>query len=298
MNNTTPRIGWLGTGRMGTAMASRLLDDGANLVVWNRTAAKTASLVDRGATRADTIQDLTACDVVFVSVTSSPDLLEVTLDSGGLLSGEVTPRIIVDTSTASPEAGAHLRTEAERCGTAVVAAPIGANPDMVAEGAAAIAASGPTDEFDQVRPHLEAIARTVVYCGANEEARLVKLGHNLLLGITTQALAEATVLAEKGGVTPADFLDFIDGSVLGSTFIHHKGQAIRARDYQATFTTENLRKDFDLLLAAARTLDVALPVGATVDQLIQTAIGHGHRDEDYVSLYEVAARAAGVTHRE
>jgi 3-hydroxyisobutyrate dehydrogenase-like beta-hydroxyacid dehydrogenase len=115
-----------------------------------------------------------------------------------------------------------------------------------------------------------------------------------MLGMITEALAEATTLAEKGGVAPSAFLDFIDGSVLGSTHIRHRGQAIRARNYEPTATLENLRKDVDLGLAVARSLEVPMPVAPTTHQLIQTAIGHGHGKTDYVTLYEEAARAAAL----
>lgn len=90
------------------------------------------------------------------------------------------------------------------------------------------------------------------------------------------------------------FLDFIDASVLGCTHIRHKGQAIRTHNYEPTATTENLCKDFDLGLAAARALQVPMPAAALTHQLIQTAIGHGYGKSDYVSLYEVAARAAAL----
>jgi 3-hydroxyisobutyrate dehydrogenase-like beta-hydroxyacid dehydrogenase len=145
-----------------------------------------------------------------------------------------------------------------------------------------------------VRPFLEAIAPSVTYGGPGEEARLVKLAHNLLVGVITEGLSEATALAEKGGVSPFAFLDFIDGSVLGSTLIGDKGRAIRRRDYEPTFTTENLRKDFDLGLAAARALEVPMPVAATTYHLIQTAIGHGFGRSDYAALYELAAQAAAL----
>jgi 3-hydroxyisobutyrate dehydrogenase-like beta-hydroxyacid dehydrogenase len=115
-----------------------------------------------------------------------------------------------------------------------------------------------------------------------------------MLGMITEALVEATALAEKGGVAPSAFLDFIDGSVLGSVFIGYKGRAIRTHDYEPTFTTENIRKDFDLGLAAARKLEVPMPVAAITYQAIQTAIGHGYGKADFATLYEVAARAAAL----
>jgi 3-hydroxyisobutyrate dehydrogenase-like beta-hydroxyacid dehydrogenase len=288
------RIGWLGTGRMGNAMAARLISAGTTVTVWNRTASKTAPLVELGASQAETVSDLGRCDIVFTSVTSSPDLLAVTLGPEGLFGAQSAPSIVVDTSTVSAEAAAEVRAEATSRGIGFLSAPISGNANVVAEGRASIIASGPRSVFDAVLPYLQAIAPSVTYAGAGEEARLVKLAHNLMVGMITQALAEITVLAEKGGVAPSAFLDFIDGSVLGSVFIGYKGQAIRSHDYEPTFTTELLRKDFDLGLGAARSLEVPMPVGATTYQAIQTAIGHGYGKSDFATLYEVAARAAAI----
>jgi 3-hydroxyisobutyrate dehydrogenase-like beta-hydroxyacid dehydrogenase len=288
------RIGWLGTGRMGAAMAARLISDGAAVTVWNRTASKTQPLVELGATHAEKISDLGRCDIVFTSVTSSPDLLAVMLGPEGLLNAQPAPSIVVDTSTVSAEAAAEVRAEATKRGIGFLSAPLSGNANIVAQGGASIVASGPKAVFETVRPCLDVIARSVTYAGEGEEARLVKLAHNLMVGIITQMLAEATVLAEKGGVSPSAFLDFIDGSVLGSVFISYKGQAIRTHDYEPTFTTENMRKDFDLGLGAARSLEVPMPVAATTYQAIQTAIGHGYGKSDFATLYEVAARAAAL----
>jgi 3-hydroxyisobutyrate dehydrogenase-like beta-hydroxyacid dehydrogenase len=288
------RIGWLGTGRMGAAMAARLISDGAAVTAWNRTASKTKPLIDLGATHAEKISDLGQCDIVFTSVSSSPDLLAVTLGPEGLLNAQPAPSVVVDTSTVSAAAAAEVRTEAAERGIGFLSAPLSGNANVVADGGASIIASGPQSVFDTVRPYLDVIAPSVTYAGEREEARLVKLAHNLMVGIITETLAEATVLAEKGGVAPSAFLDFIDGSVLGSVFIGYKGQAIRAHDYEPTFTTELLRKDFDLGLSAARQLEVPMPVAATTYQAIQTAIGHGYGKSDFATLYEVAARAAAL----
>ena len=266
-------IGWLGTGRMGVAMAARLISNGAAVTVWNRTPSKAAPLKALGATQADKISDLGHCDIVFTMVTSSPDLLAVTLGAEGLLRAQPAPNVVVDCSTMSAE----VRGKAAARGIGFLSAPISGNPDAVTEGHASIVASGPAPVFDTVEPYLRAIAPSVTYCGTREEAHLVKLCHNLMLGIVTEALAEATTLAEKGGVPAAAFLDFIDGSVLGCTHIRLKGQAIRTHNYDAAMTAENLRKDFDLGLAAARALEVPMPAAALTHQLIQTAIGHHHQ---------------------
>jgi len=287
-------IGWLGTGRMGTAMATRLISDGAAVTVRDLMASKTAPLIELGATQANTVSDLGRCDIVFTSVMSSPDLLAATLGPEGLLHTQPSPGIVVNCSTVSAEAAAEVRAEAARRGMGFLSAPVSGNPNAVAEGRASIIASGPADVFAAVRPYLQAIAPSVTYAGAGEEALLVELAHNLLAGMITEALVEVTTLVEKGGVAPSAFLDFIDGSVLSSQFVGYKGQAIRSRDYEPTFTTEGLRKDFDLGLAAARGLEVPMPVAAITHQLLQTAIGHGYGESDFATLYEVAARAAAL----
>src|ERR1700722_4397352 len=292
--NADHRIGWLGTGRMGSAMAARLISDGAKVAVWNRTASKTEPLIKRGAVRADTISDLGRCDIVFTSVTSSPDLLAVTLGPQGLFNAQPAPSIVVDTSTVPAGGAAEVRAEAKNRGIGFLSAPISGNANVVADGGASIIASGPKPVFDTVVPYLKTIAPSVTYAGAGEEARLVKLAHNLLVGMITESLAEVTVLAEKGGVAPSAFLDFIDGSVLGSVFIGYKGQGIRTHDYEPTFTTELLRKDFDLGLGAARSLEVPMPGAATTYKVIQPPVGHGYGKSDFATLYEVVARAAAL----
>lgn len=294
----TDRLGWIGAGRMGAAMIERLLDADIDITVWNRTRSKCEPLAERGASVAGTIADVAMADIVFTMVTSSPDLLEVTTGDGGLLRSTHRPAIIVDCSTVSAEASQTVRAEADAHGVQFLAAPISGNPIQVREHGSAFIVSGPQEAFSRVRPYLEAMAPTVVHAGPGDESRLVKLCHNLLVGTITQALSEATALAEKGGVSNRAFLDFINGSVLGSPFIRGKGNAIVDRNYVPTFTQVMLRKDFDLGLAAARDLEVPMPISAMVHHLIQTAIGHGFADLDYVSLYELEAISAGLSQRE
>jgi 3-hydroxyisobutyrate dehydrogenase-like beta-hydroxyacid dehydrogenase len=290
--------GWLGTGRMGTELATRLLAAVAGLTVWNRTPAKCAPLVERGAEQASSIAELAGRDVVFVCVTRSEDLLEVLLGDGGVLTGTSVPRVVVDCSTVSVEASAQAREAATARGVAFLAAPVSGNPDMIREGTGALAISGPREAYDSVAGALHALGATVVHVGAAEESRLVKIGHNLLLGMITQALAEVTSLAEKAGIANADFLSFINGSVLGSEFIRHKARAITERDYRPTFTGRNLRKDFDIGMGAARRLEVPMPLTSSTYQLVQTLIGTGLGELDYVALYQLQSAGAALAGRD
>ena len=296
MSSSEPKqtVGWLGTGRMGTAMAGRLVDAGVPLRVWNRTKSKLAVLVERGAEAVDSMADLGSCEAVFITVSSSDDLRAVTTGEHGLLAGPVRPAVLVDCSTVSAEVSADVRAAAAERGVQFLASPISGNPHVVGEGNACLVVSGPRSAFDQTLPYLEAIARSVTYVGPDEQSRLVKLCHNLYLGIMAQALAEVTSLAEKGGTGRAEFLEFLNGTVLASDWVRKRTENLVDLDWTPMFTTELLRKDFDLGLRAARELEVPMPIGAAVHQLIQVAIGEGHRTDDFLSLYAVQARGAGI----
>ncbi|MER7273304.1 NAD(P)-dependent oxidoreductase [Dactylosporangium sp. NPDC000244] len=287
----TTGIGWIGAGRMGAAMAGRLLDAGHPVRVWNRTRAKAEALVPRGATVADEVADLGGCDVVFVMVSTSDDLREVLR---GLFAGEHLPGTVVDCSTVSAEASAAARAESAKRGVRFVAAPVSGNPHVVAAGGACLVASGDRESFDGVRALLDTIGRTAVYAGPGEVSRLVKLCHNLYLGMMVESLVEVVTLAEKGGVDRAAFLEFLNGTVLASDWVRNRTPDLVGQDWQPTFTTALLRKDFDLGLGAARAEEVPMPVASLVHQIIQAAIGRGHRDDDFLSLYEVQAANAGL----
>ena len=289
------RLGWIGAGRMGFALASRLLQAGHDVAIWNRTRAKAEPLAELGATIVDAPADLADRDIVFTMVGGDRDFQQVVIGDMGLLSRDGTaPRVLVDSTTISPGASQVVREAAEGRGTAVLAAPVSGNPKVVAAGRLTIVASGPRDAFDLARPYLELFGSGVTYVGDGDRARLVKICHNLMLGIVAQTLAEVAVLAEKGGVSRADLMAFLNDSVMGSMFTRYKTPAYVNLDFTPTFTPRLLRKDFELGLQAARELDVPMPVAAAAQQAVQALIGSGHTDEDFAALLEEQARASGL----
>ncbi|MFV5994191.1 NAD(P)-dependent oxidoreductase [Streptomyces sp. NPDC056231] len=290
-----PTIGWAGTGRMGYAMVSRLLRAGHDVTVYNRTRSKCEPLSELGATIVDSAAELADRDIVFTMVSASKDFAEVTLGEQGILRQSAKPRILVDSSTVSQEVSAQVRKEAEKAGTALLVAPVSGNAKVVKAGRLSTVVSGPREVFDEVEPLLGIIAASVTYAGRDDVARLVKLAHNIFLGVVAQSMAEITVLAEKGGVSRAAFLDFLNGSVLGSVFTRYKTPAFVKLDFTPTFTPQLLRKDFDLGLAAARELEVPMPVAALTHQIVQQSVGRGHDDTDFAVLLMEAARSAGLT---
>jgi len=291
---TAYTLGWLGTGRMGSAMAGRLLQAGHPIAVWNRTTAKAQALAGHGATVAGSIAELAGQDIVFVMVSTPRDLEEVVLGETGLLTAASRPAVIVDCSTVNAESSQQVREAVTAAGSQFLAAPVSGNPHVVAEGGAVLVASGPRETYDLVRPYLDAIGKISVYVGPQEQARLVKLCSNLYLGLIVQSLSEVTALAEKAGVPRAAFLDFFNSTVLGSDWVRQRTPDLLALDWTPTFTTELLRKDFDLGLAAARRYEVTMPLAGSVFQLLQAAIGRGYRDADFLSLFAVEAASSGM----
>lgn len=289
-----PRVGWIGAGRMGVQLAGRLVDAGLDLAVTNRTSAKTAPVVERGGTAVDSPADLADRDVVFVMVAASDDLLAVTTGPGGVLTADRAPGVLVDCSTVSTDASAAVRAAAAERGCAFLAAPVSGNPRVVAAGMLTLAVSGPEETFRQVEPLLGLLGRGVTYVGDDEVARLVKICHNIFLGVVTQSLAEITVLAEKGGTTRAAFLEFLNSSVMGSVFSRYKAPALVHLDFTPTFTVPLLRKDFELGLDAARRLEAPMPLAAAAHALVASAAGAGYRSEDFAVLLLEQARRAGL----
>jgi 3-hydroxyisobutyrate dehydrogenase-like beta-hydroxyacid dehydrogenase len=288
-------LGWIGTGRMGSALASRLLEHGCDLTVYNRTRAKAEPLAKRGARIVDRPADLGDRDIVITSVAGSRDFDEVMTGPQGLLANaSQVPSMVIDTSTVSMKVSEAIRKKAAELGAALLAAPVSGNPKVARAGKLSLAVSGPRQAFEQALPYLEMLGKSVTYVGEGEAARLVKICHNLILGVVTQILAETTVLAERGGIARADYLEFINGSVMGSTFTRYKTPAFVGLDFTPTFTGHLLRKDFELGLDAARQLNVPVPIAALTHQIVVSLIGNGLGDVDFAALLELEARAASL----
>ena len=294
MNDDKTRIGWIGCGRMGTAMATRLVVANYDVTATNRTRSKAEVLGGLGAKVVDHPRDLAGCDVVFIMVSADKELLAVTTGPDGILSGTTAPKVVIDCSTVSSTTSAQVRAALAAKNIEFLAAPVSGNPKVVASGKLTLAVSGTRDAFDKAQPFLNELGHGVTYVGGDEVARLVKICHNMFLGIVTQAMAEITVLAERGGIPRSAFLEFINNSVMGSTFSRYKTPAFVNLDFTPTFTPVLLRKDFDLGMAEAKRMSVPMPVSALCTELVVSAIGAGYAEEDFAVLLLEEARSAGL----
>ncbi len=288
------KLGWMGTGRMGFAMATRLLKAGCDVSVYNRTRSKAEPLEEYGAHIVDTPAELADRDIVFSMVTGPKDLLSIVCGDKGVLSGSTVPKLHIDCSSVSEEGSQQVRDTLRSRGCDMLSAPVSGNAKVIEAGGLTIVASGPETAFELAEPYLNTIGKGVTYVGTGELARMVKICHNVLLGVVTQSLAEITVLAEKRGVSRHALLDFINNSVMGSIFTRYKTPAFVNLDWTPTFTSPLLRKDMDLGLSAGEELGVPLPVAAATRAVVQQAIDAGHTENDFGILLELQAEASGM----
>jgi 3-hydroxyisobutyrate dehydrogenase-like beta-hydroxyacid dehydrogenase len=292
---TRHRLGWIGLGRMGNAIAERLATAGCDLKGYNRTRAKAEGLQKVGVTLVERPADLAACDIVFTMVSTADDLRSVLTGPDGLFAKDrAAPKILVELSTISPEASAEIRELAGRRGTDMLVVPVSGNDVVARAGKLGVIASGPRVSFDTVKPYLQIFGPSVTYVGEGEVSRILKICHNLYLGIVYEGLAEVTLLAQAHGVPRHLFLDVINKSVLGSTFTRYKTPVIANLDYTVTFTNTLMRKDLELGLRAASAHGVSLPATEVVRDLVQACIDEGRAEQDYTVMLDKLAEQAGM----
>jgi 3-hydroxyisobutyrate dehydrogenase len=294
---TSTKLGWVGAGRMGYAMAERLAKAGCDLALWNRTRSKAEPLAAHGVEIVDGLAELGDKDIVFTMVATQDHLVDVIFGKSGILSGGAAPKIIVDCTSISAEVSAEVRGRLDERRIAFVAAPVSGNAKCVKAGKLSVVASGPEVTFEQVRGFLEIIGGLgVTWVGEGELSRIVKICHNVFLGVVTQSLAELTILAQKSGVSRHAFLDFMNKSVMGSVFSRYKTPGWVNLDWSVTFTPELMRKDMDLGLALGRRHEVPMPTAAVTRDVFQSSMGQGNRENvDFSIVLDFIAKCSGVT---
>ena len=285
------KLGWIGTGRMGYEMAARLAKGGCDIALWNRTRAKAEPLAKYGAKVVDRLAELASRDIVFCMVSTWEDVKEVMQK---LLSGPKKPKMVIECSSISLEGSAELREMLQEKGVQYLAAPVSGNAKVIKAGKLTFVVSGPQPAYEAARPYLDMMGVGSSYVGEGELSRIVKICHNVMLGVVTQSLCEITILAQKAGVPRHAFLDFLNKSVMGSMFSRYKTPALVNLDFHVTFTPRLLRKDMDLGLDAGKRFEVPMPIAALTRDLIQQMIGHGMTEQDFSTLILMQAKASGI----
>jgi 3-hydroxyisobutyrate dehydrogenase len=238
-------------------------------------------------------------------VSTGTGLEEVYVGNAGALTARGrAPAVLVDCSTISVEQSAALRKRVSELGADFVVCPVSGNAKVIKAGKLSAVASGPEPAFRRIEDMAKAFApRGISYVGDGELARVCKIAHNVMLGVTMENLIEVMLLVNKMGVPRHAFLAFLNNSVMGSMFTAYKSPALVNLDWTTTFTPELLRKDIDLGLELGREMDVPMPVTAATREVLQAHFGaatlqkdpHAYLAKDFAALMETMALAAGMT---
>jgi 3-hydroxyisobutyrate dehydrogenase len=273
----------VGLGRMGLAIAERIVEGGFPLSVWNRTTEKAEPLAERGAAvLASPADALARADVCITMVADDAALEEVAAEILGSARPGTT---LVDMSTVSVAASERVAERAAAAGVEFLRAPVSGNPSVVRAGNLTVIVSGPEQAARRLEPVLQAIGPKVLYVGEDERARVVKLVLQILIAGTAELLGEALVLGETAGVDRATLLEVIGQSAVASPFVGYKTEPLLRDDYAATFTTAMMLKDIDLVLDLAAGANLTLPVTRELRTLLDTLAESGHADKDFMALY-------------
>lgn len=290
---STVDVTMLGAGKLGAALVERWTAADRTVRVWNRTQSRAAELAGPQVHVAtDVALAVTNVSVVASVLTDGAALRSVLVDHGAIRAmGPSTT--LVDLSTVDVESSRMVANEAAKHGIGFVRCGVSGTAAVVTAGQAGLILSGPAGALDSAASLLGDLTANQVVVGDADEARIVKLAVNLLLAGTTEVLAEAMVMAEASGVDRDVLLRAIDSTVITSRFLSYKGVALRARDYEPTFTTADLRKDVTIALAEAAAADVPMQVTEAVLAQLIDACESGWAGDDFLSLVRLVQTQAG-----
>jgi 3-hydroxyisobutyrate dehydrogenase-like beta-hydroxyacid dehydrogenase len=292
------RIGFAGLGAMGTGIVRRLLAAGRPVTGWNRTKAKADELVAAGMAWADTPRELAErSDVVFSMLTNADAVQAVMQGADGILAGLAPDGVIVEMSTIAADRSRALAAEAAQAGAALLDAPVSGSIATLAEGQLSIMVGGDRRVFERIRPILLDIGPKVTHVGDNGQALVMKVAINLALIVQVVSFCEGVALAEKQGIDRETAVDAMLKSVVASPVLGYRGPFILdGRMPEVAWADVDLQqKDALLALDLARTSGVPAPMIAAANEMLNACRGLGIGDRDFVVVYEVYRRLAGMT---
>jgi 3-hydroxyisobutyrate dehydrogenase-like beta-hydroxyacid dehydrogenase len=292
------KIGFIGLGDMGHAIVPRLLAGGHQVAGWNRTREKAARLMQAGMLWAESAKALAAqSDVIFTIVTDEDAVRAIALGPDGIISGLRKDAFYLDMSTIDPQASRAVAAEFCAVGLTMMDAPISGTTLTIGQGKASLMVGGEKSAFDKVQSVLLAIGPKVTYIGTQGLAVQLKVALNMTLVIEVIGFCEGIALAEKGGVPRDVAVDAFLKSVVASPVITYRAPLILdGHIADATYGDVNLQqKDMLLALTLGRKMGVPVPLGAAANEMLNACRGLGLEQHDFVVVYEVYKRLAGIS---
>ncbi len=288
------KVGFVGLGIMGAAMAKNLLGAGHELVVHNRTRAKAEALAELGAEVADSPGEVAEkCGVVVTMLPGPPEVREIVAGEGGLLEAAREGSLIVDMSTSSPSLARELHRAAKEKGVGVLDAPVSGGDVGAREGTLSIMIGGDEEDFEKARPLFVAMGETIVCVGGPGAGQTAKACNQIMVALVIEAVSEALVLTSRGGADPEKVVEALSGGLAASKVLEVKGQKFLSGEFSPGGKAEYHRKDLGIALEAAREHGAALPATAVVDQMFGALLAKGRGGWDHSALVTLIEEWSG-----
>jgi 3-hydroxyisobutyrate dehydrogenase len=289
------RVGFVGLGTMGVAMAANVARAAFPLTVWNRTPGRAGPLVEQGATEAESPAAVAAAsDVVVICVSDTPHVAEVLFGPAGITIGAAPGTLVVDCSTISPAATRSFAERLAASGVGLVDAPVTGGSEGAQKGMLSILVGGSPEDVERARPILEAMGKTITHFGPVGSGQVAKAANQVILAGTYLGVAEGLVLAMKAGLDPDQIVAALSGGAAQSWVLANRSGRMIANDYPLGFKIALHRKDLGIALELAREVGAALPVSALAAAVEDGIVSRGHGDDDNAALARPIRELSGL----
>ena len=279
------KVGIIGIGMLGNAVALHLLDSGFDVTVYNRTEGKTAEVEQKGAKIAASPKIMAEnVELVITIVKDAAAVREVTFGKDGIVESKNKKLIVADMSTIDPVESKKISKELQQHHIQKLEIPVMGGPNVAINGELVMMASGEKDSFDQCKKIFEKIANKVFFLGEQGVANSIKLAMNLQITMLALALSEGITFVKKANVDPKIFLEVLNSTYFKTGMSEKKAFKMIDGNYDATFTLANLKKDITTITNAAEELEIKLPMISKAEEIYENAIKEGLGDRDYTEI--------------
>lgn len=288
-------VGWIGLGNMGRPMCKNLIKAGYSAVVNDTSKEAAAEILEMGAEWAASPSEVAQkADYIFTMLPNGKILKAVAMGKDGIAEGISSGKIVVDMSTISAAESAEVASAIEEKGCGFLRCPVTGSTVPAAQGTLGLLISGDHKVYEEVEPLLDKLGNKKYWMGEKDEARVMKIALNTMVGNTAQLLAEAVSLAEKAGISVEKCMDVISGSAVGNLVVQSKVNLINTGTYTPAFSVRMMQKDFDLAMDTAKQYEASLPVTSLVRQFYEEASACGKAGEDYAVLVQRQEKNVGI----
>ncbi|MGY5143889.1 MAG: NAD(P)-dependent oxidoreductase [Candidatus Nitrosopumilus sp. bin_32a] len=281
------KIGIIGLGMLGNAVALHLADSGFEVTAYNRTKEKTSELKEKGITIAESPKEIAQkSELVIIVVKDAEAVKQVSFENNGIIEGNHEKLIVADMSTIDPSESKKISKQFKNYGIVKLDIPVMGGPNVAITGDLVMMVSGDKESFENCKEVFDTIANKIFFLGESGVANSIKLAMNLQITMLALALSEGITLVKKSNVDPKIFLEILNSTYFKTGMSEKKAYKMIDGKYDTTFTLSNLKKDISTMTNAAKSLGIELPMTSKAEEVYENAIKEGFGDIDYTGIIE------------